>query len=114
MLRALRRLGWLAISSVALSAADAGMRVSPLRPTLQGDCPPGWRPTFGGLPGCVGGRVRAIASGATALYVGGDITHAGGVAVNSIAKWDGSSWSALGSGMSASVFALTVFDGGGG
>ena len=33
------------------------------------------------------------------LYAGGDFTTAGGVSANRIAKWDGSSWSALGSGM---------------
>ena len=34
-----------------------------------------------------------------ALYAGGAFTTAGGVAANHIAKWNGSSWSALGSGM---------------
>ena len=33
------------------------------------------------------------------LYAGGDFTTAGGVSANYIAKWDGESWSALGSGM---------------
>ena len=33
------------------------------------------------------------------LYVGGDFTVAGDVPANNIAKWNGSSWSALGSGM---------------
>ena len=49
-----------------------------------------------------------------ALYAGGGFTTAGGVPANSIAKWDGSSWSALGSGLSAHVMALAVFDDGGG
>ena len=52
--------------------------------------------------------------GGPALYAGGDFTTAGGVAANRIAKWDGSSWAALGSGMSDNVHALTVFDDGGG
>jgi hypothetical protein len=34
------------------------------------------------------------------VYVGGGFTTAGGVTVNGIAKWDGTSWSALGSGVS--------------
>src|SRR5437899_9743848 len=42
------------------------------------------------------------------LYAGGEFTTAGGSAVNYIAKWNGSSWSALGSGMSSTVFALAV------
>ena len=49
-----------------------------------------------------------------ALYAGGEFTSAGGVAANYIAKWNGSSWSALGSGMNGIVYALTVFDDGSG
>ncbi|THB77364.1 MAG: hypothetical protein D3926_15645 [Desulfobacteraceae bacterium] len=45
-----------------------------------------------------------------ALYVGGDFITAGGVTVNGIARWDGTNWSALGTGMSDMVLALTVFD----
>jgi hypothetical protein len=37
------------------------------------------------------------------LYAGGDFLTAGGVAANHIAKWDGSAWSPLGSGMNAYV-----------
>jgi hypothetical protein len=39
-----------------------------------------------------------IESGDT-VYVGGSFTNAGGHAAYSIARWDGSSWSGLGSGM---------------
>lgn len=54
-----------------------------------------------------------------ALYAGGIFTKAGGVTVNSIAKWDGSEWSPLsgpsGTGLGGgSVSALTVFDDGDG
>jgi PKD repeat protein len=42
------------------------------------------------------------------LYAGGEFTTAGGVVVNNIAKWDGTSWSALGSGMDNWVGSLTV------
>ncbi len=38
-------------------------------------------------------------------------TTAGGVPANYIARWDGASWSALGSGTNSTVFALTVGDG---
>src|SRR5262249_11403662 len=34
-----------------------------------------------------------------ALYAGGDFRMAGGVTANNIAMWDGTQWSALGSGM---------------
>ena len=40
---------------------------------------------------------------------GADFTTAGGSAANNIAKWNGSSWSALGSGMDGDcVYALAV------
>src|SRR5439155_155553 len=51
-----------------------------------------------------------------ALHAGGFFTSAGGVAANNIARWDGTSWSPLGSGVSAQtgdpVSALAVFDDG--
>lgn len=51
-----------------------------------------------------------------ALYAGGSLTAAGGVSVNRIAKWNGSRWSALGSGVSGTsspmVRTLEVFDDG--
>jgi len=43
--------------------------------------------------------VNALAVSGTNLYAGGYFTSAGGVPANYIAKWDGSAWSALGSGM---------------
>jgi hypothetical protein len=53
-----------------------------------------------------------------ALHAGGDFTTAGGVTVNHIARWDGTSWSALtgpsGTGVNSSISALTVFDDGSG
>lgn len=49
--------------------------------------------------------------GPPVLYVGGAFTMAGGVEASRIARWDGSSWSALGLGITgSSVFALAVFD----
>jgi hypothetical protein len=50
--------------------------------------------------------------GGPALYAGGIFTTAGGGTANRIARWDGSSWSALGSGMDNSVNALTEYDDG--
>ncbi len=54
------------------------------------------------------------AGGGPALYAGGDFVTAGGATVNRIAKWDGATWSALGDGMSSTVWSLTVFDDGSG
>jgi hypothetical protein len=52
--------------------------------------------------------------GGPALFAGGTFTTMGGIAANRIARWDGSSWSAVGSGMDKAVFALTVHDDGSG
>ena len=52
--------------------------------------------------------------GGPALYAGGKFTFAGGAPANRIAKWDGTEWSALGSGTNADVLALTVHDDGSG
>jgi hypothetical protein len=57
------------------------------------------------------GCVNALAVSGTDLYAGGDFTSAGGVPANYVAKWDGSAWSALGSGVSGglgAVWALAV------
>src|SRR5438270_499147 len=56
--------------------------------------------------------VNALAVSGSNLYAGGLFTTAGGIVVSNIAKWNGSSWSALGSGMSSpfgsEVYALAV------
>jgi trimeric autotransporter adhesin len=65
------------------------------------------------------GNVRASILYEDALVVGGDFTSAGGEIVNGIARWDGASWTPLGSGVAiqhpsygrAAVYALTVYDG---
>jgi hypothetical protein len=53
--------------------------------------------------------VFALAVSGTDLYVAGNFGAAGGVEINSIAKWDGSAWSALGSGTYQSVRAVAKF-----
>lgn len=44
------------------------------------------------------------------LYVGGQFTNAGGVTANRVAQWNGTNWSALGSGVNGTVEALVEFD----
>jgi len=94
-------------------AADVGGIV--LR--VGGDCEPAWIPTFGAQPD-LSSDVNALTvfddgSGeGPALYVGGEFLRASGTTVNYVAKWNGSTWSALGSGMSHLVRVLTVFDDG--
>jgi hypothetical protein len=62
-----------------------------------------WTEVGGGIPGWVTAFGVYDDDGpgphAPALYVGGSFDHAGTVAANGIAKWDGTSWSALGSGL---------------
>ena len=53
-------------------------------------------------------RVSALAVSGTDLYAGGSFTTAGGGSANYIAKWDGTAWSALGSGLNNTVSALAV------
>jgi hypothetical protein len=60
------------------------------------------------IPG-ISGIVWALTlDNAGNLYVGGNFTLAGGVIANRVAKWNGSAWSALGSGMDNIVYALVV------
>ena len=56
------------------------------------------------------GAVNTLMTYGADLYAGGAFTTAGGGAASGIAKWDGNSWSALGSGVSSSlVYALAPF-----
>lgn len=62
---------------------------------------------IGEFPGEVD-TVRALAISGRDLYAGGFFSIASGTPANSIAKWDGITWSALGSGMNSAIYALTV------
>src|SRR6266545_948850 len=54
-------------------------------------------------------QVAAIAMIGTDVYVGGSFTDAGGVAnADYIAKWNGTNWSSLGSGLDGVVTAMAV------
>jgi hypothetical protein len=60
-----------------------------------------WWALGSGMSGGIWGpTVYALAVSGSNLYAGGGFTNAGGVAANCVARWDGSAWSALGSGMS--------------
>ncbi len=52
--------------------------------------------------------VNAIAVSGSNVYLGGTFTTAGGVSASNIAKWDGSTWSALRGGVNGNVRALAV------
>ncbi len=45
-----------------------------------------------------------------ALYVGGGFLAVGGTPANSVARWDGFAWSALGLGITGNVYDLEVYD----
>ncbi|MEP7170871.1 MAG: hypothetical protein ABI855_15995, partial [Bacteroidota bacterium] len=64
-----------------------------------------------GVFGIPGYRVRAMKTFGGMLYVGGTFATAGGVTVNNIAKWDGTSWSAIGAGTNGDVNAFAVYNG---
>ncbi len=44
------------------------------------------------------------------LYIGGSFTQAGGIPCNHIARWDGTSWYAVGNGFNAPVHSLCVYN----
>ncbi|HVZ40504.1 MAG TPA: hypothetical protein VHI13_14590 [Candidatus Kapabacteria bacterium] len=46
------------------------------------------------------------------LYVGGEFSHIGGISANRIARWDGSSWMPLGTGIPAGTVYAIAFSGG--
>ncbi len=55
--------------------------------------------------------VRALAVYDNCLIAAGEFSTAGGASASHIARWDGESWSPLGTGMNGGVQALTVFNG---
>ena len=79
---------------------EAGAGSAP-RFVSSGSLDQGWDPRFT-LPG-VTGLVKAIALVSSTVYIGGQFDTAGGVAAMNIAAWDGSSWSALGSGIGNNI-----------
>ncbi|MFO1010505.1 MAG: hypothetical protein U1F29_10625 [Planctomycetota bacterium] len=71
-----------------------------------------WSAVGGGMDGWV--RDLAVVDdgtgGGPALYATGEFTHADGLPANRVARWDGVQWSAVGSGVNASGFALAEFE----
>ncbi|MBC7447851.1 MAG: T9SS type A sorting domain-containing protein, partial [Hymenobacteraceae bacterium] len=70
-----------------------------------------WSPLGAGAGTATGtAYVRAIAASGTTVYVGGTFTTAGSVSANHVARWDGTTWSPLGTGLSgiADCNTLTV------
>src|SRR6185503_9737655 len=61
-----------------------------------------------GIPGADNTVSAVVVDGSDNLYMGGAFKLAGEVIANHVAKWNGSSWSALGLGTSGQVVALAV------
>ncbi len=62
-----------------------------------------------GIAGASGSVEDLILDSSNNVYIGGGFSSAGGGPANNIAKWDGSNWSALGSGMDDNVASM-VYD----
>ena len=60
------------------------------------------------LPPGVDGEVNAMAVIGRNLYVGGRFEKAGGLTVNSLARWDGTRWHAMDGGVQGVVYALAA------
>ncbi len=81
-------------------------------------CEPAWNGTIG-IPG-LDAPLHALAvfddGHGEALYAGGEFTHAGGVEVNHIARWDGRRWTPVGGGFNRNGYGwgMIVFDDGSG
>ncbi len=58
--------------------------------------------------GLFGSSVSALSSDGDYLYAGGDFRAAGDVDAENIARWDGSAWSALGSGIDNAVYTIAA------
>src|ERR1019366_7001826 len=58
----------------------------------------------------VNGEIRCMAIYNGDLYVAGSFTHAGGIVVNNIAKWDGSAYTTVGTG-TVGVYSMCVYNG---
>lgn len=69
-----------------------------------------WSLLGGGLGPAIGAkRVIALEVHQGDLVAGGSFTTAGGAAIGHIARWNGSSWLPLGSGLDGDVLALAIF-----
>jgi hypothetical protein len=61
-----------------------------------------------GVSNTASAAVQSLAAIGTDLYVGGQFNRAGGTTASNIARWNGSSWSSVGTGVNGSVLALAV------
>jgi hypothetical protein len=86
-----------------LIAAQNSTQKAFLSPANCGD---GWDNRF--ASGANGDVLAVAADAGGNIYIGGNFTQVGGVAANHIAKWNGLTWSALGSGTDDYVNAIAI------
>lgn len=67
-----------------------------------------WYSLGTGTANGVSSDVTAIAISGSNVYVGGGFTHAGGISADHIARWNGTSWSALGGGLESMVKTIAI------
>ncbi len=108
----------MSISERSWSLVFAAVGMFALAGSAEAQCPD-WDPGF--APRGLNDTVNALAvfddGTGPALYAGGAFTSANGVSANLVAKWNGSTWSPLGSGLGGTypeVQALAVFNDGSG
>ncbi len=71
-----------------------------------------WTPLGDGVFGTVRALLVADDGSGTALYVGGEFDKAGTIPASGVARWDGSTWTSLGSGLCCGgVSALALYGG---
>ena len=96
-----------------LSANRLGLRVTDANATYPVRIDPtfsdaNWVSLNPGIPGANGPVYAAAVDSNGILYAGGQFSLIGTVAASSIARWNGTTWSALGSGVDGTVQALAV------
>lgn len=69
-----------------------------------------WHPLGRGIEGHFAPQITALAVVGRHLFVAGYFTLAGGDSVHNIARWDGSEWNTLGSGLNNNAYTLAVED----
>ena len=96
------KVGMVSRTAIVILAASGSLAMNVSSSTASD---PAWLPLGSGT----GNNVESMTvDGIGNVYIGGAFTTAGGESANRVAKWNGTSWSALGGGMNSTVRALAV------
>src|SRR5687767_7684280 len=94
---------------IVLTALGPALLLAGLSGTARAQCQE-WADGFqlpeGGVSDGIRAQVVFNDGGGPELYVGGDFTSTSTAPASRVARWDGTSWSALGSGMNGSVYSM--------